>query len=228
MRLDRFDIINEEFRAAAITLSQLDALLADGWRHFGQHFFRYNFGIYEDRIERVIPLRIRLGGLALSKSQRRTLRRNAGLDVSFSPPSINPELHELFARHKLRFRSGIPDNIYDFIPRGDSPTHLYQINVLDAGRLVAASFFDVGETSVSSIYGIFDPDESTRGLGIFTMLKEIEFARDNGKTLYYHGYAYEGESYYDYKKRFNALEAFDWRGEWHAFSEEPKNLAGTE
>jgi len=80
--------------------------------------------------------------------------------------------------------------------------------------LLAASFFDFGRTSVSSIYGIFDPDERTRSLGIFTMLKEIEFARETGRPLYYHGYAYEGESYYDYKKRFGAIEVFDWNGNW--------------
>lgn len=221
MRLDRFEIINEEFRADAVTPLQLDALLADGWRHFGQHFFRYNFGIYEDRIERVIPLRIRLDQLTISKSQRRTLRRNADLEVRLGPTTIDAELHDLFARHKQRFRSGVPENIYDFVPRRDSPTDLRQITVLDEGRVVAVSFFDVGATSVSSIYGIFDPDESTRGLGIFTMLKEIEFARDNQKTLYYHGYAYEGESYYDYKKRFSGLEAFDWSGEWYSFSDKP-------
>ena len=217
MRLDRFDIINEEFTAMAVTPTQLDALLADGWRHFGTHFFRYNFGIYEDRIERVIPLRIRLNELTASKSQRRTLRRNADLEVRFGRPVIDAEIHELFARHKLRFASGVPDNIYDFLSRDTSPTEVQQISVLDAGRVVAASFLDVGETAVSSIYGIFEPQESTRGLGIFTMLKEIEFARDKGKTLYYHGYAYEGESYYDYKKRFNSLEAYDWHGRWYPF-----------
>ena len=221
MRLDRFEIINEEFRAASITPAQLDMLLADGWRHFGQHFFRYNFGIYEGRIERVIPLRICLDRLANSKSQRRTLRRNADLEVRFGPPAIDAEVHDLFARHKQRFRTGVPDDIFDFIPRGGSPTEIYQFTVLTAGRIVAASFFDVGETSISSIYGIFDPSESTRGLGIFTMLKEIEFARHRGKSLYYHGYAYEGESYYDYKKRFSGLEAFDWSGGWHPFTDKP-------
>jgi len=89
----------------------------------------------------------------------------------------------------------------------------YEVN----GELLAASFFDVGECSVSSIYGIFEPTETARGLGILTMLKEIEFALGQGKELYYHGYAYEGESFYDYKKRFSALEEFDWEGNWVHF-----------
>ena len=209
-------LINEEFYAESVTQAQLDMHLADGWRHFGTHFFRYNLGIYEDQIRRVIPLRIRLADLELSKSQRRVLRRNADLDVKIRPIDITDETRDLFDRHKRRFKSGVPDSIYDFLSFDASrePTKGFEVGVREGGKLVAASFFDEGKTSVSSIYGIFDPEETARSLGIFTMLKEIEYARSSGKTLYYHGYAYEGESYYDYKKRFSALEQFDWDGNW--------------
>ena len=215
MILDRLEIINEEFYATLVEPSMLDHLLSDGWRHFGTHFFRYSFGMYENEIRRVLPLRIRVNDLRLSKSQRRVLSRNANLHTGIGPVDVTPEINELFDRHKSRFKSGIPDSIYDFIACGkDAPTDCRSVVVRDEDRLVAASFFDVGTSSVSSIYGIFDPDEHTRSLGIFTMLKEIEFARDNANPLYYHGYAYEGESFYDYKKRFGALEIYDWNGNW--------------
>jgi arginine-tRNA-protein transferase len=211
--------INEEFYAESVTPTQLDMLLADGWRHFGTHFFRYNLGIYEDEIRRVIPLRIRLADLELSKSQRRVLRRNADLDIKIQPIGITDETEDLFDRHKRRFKSGVPHSIYDFLSfdPANEPTKGLEVSVRDSGKLVAASFFDEGKTSVSSIYGIFDPDETARSLGIFTMLKEIEYSGASGKTLYYHGYAYEGESFYDYKKRFSALEQFDWDGNWEGF-----------
>src|SRR2546423_1129207 len=177
-------------------------LLADGWRHFGMHFFRYNLGIYEQEIRRVIPLRIRLADMRFSKSQRRVLRRNKDLDVKIQPITITDEIHGLFERHKQRFKSGMPDSIYDFLSpdAAAAPTDGFEVNVCKDGMLLAASFFDVGKTSISSIYGIFDPAETARSLGIFTMLKEIEYAIADNKILYYHGYAYEGESYYDYKK----------------------------
>ncbi|MEP6788798.1 MAG: arginine-tRNA-protein transferase [Acidobacteriota bacterium] len=215
-----FRLINEEFYAESVTPAQLDLVLADGWRHFGTHFFRYNLGVHQGEIRRVIPLRIRLADLILSKSQRRVLRRNSDLDVKVQPTDITDETRDLFERHKRRFKSGVPDSIFDFVSTdaANGPTEGLEVSVRDGGRLVAASFFDAGATSVSSIYGIFDPDETSRGLGIFTMLKEIEYAKENGKTFYYHGYAYEGESFYDYKKRFSALEAFDWKGKWSPFS----------
>jgi arginine-tRNA-protein transferase len=64
---------------------------------------------------------------------------------------------------------------------------------------------------------MFDPAAAVRGLGIFTLLKEIEFAINNGKVFFHLGYTYEGESFYDYKKRFRALERFDWSGGWEPF-----------
>ena len=216
MILDRPEIINEEFHAESVEPAMLDILLAEAWRHFGKHFFRYNFGIYEGEIRRVIPLRIRANDLELSKSQRRVLRRNADLQVETGPIKITAETHDLFELHKHRFKTGVPDSLYDFLSRdaANVPTTGFEISVRRDDRLLAASFFETGNTSISSIYAIFDPTETTRSLGIFTMLKELEFARINHKPFYYHGYAYDGKSYYDYKKRFKAVEAFDWNGNW--------------
>ena len=177
-------LINEEFYAESVTPAQLDMLLADGWRHFGTHFFRYNLGVYEDEIRRVLPLRIRLVDVKLSKSQRRVLKKNSDLDVSIQPINITSETHDLFERHKQRFKSGVPSSIYDFLSMDAGPTKGLEVSVRCEGKLRAVSFFDVGNTSVSSIYGIFEPTETSRSLGIFTILKEIEYAVENGKEFY--------------------------------------------
>ena len=205
--------INEEFNADLITPQQLDALLAEGWRHFGTNFFRYSLGIYESDIRRVIPLRVRLANFSLSKSQRRVLRQNYDVSTDVSPIDITQESTDLFERHKRRFKTGIPDSIYDFLA-ARMPCDALQMTVRHDGQLIAASYFDVGNRSVSAIYGMFDPDFSSRSLGIFTMLKEIEFANGIAKELYYQGYSYEGESFYDYKKRFRGTECYDWNGNW--------------
>ena len=208
--------INEEFDAAQVSPEQLDALLASGWRHFGTHFFRYNLAFYQFDIRRVIPLRIRLADFAFSKSQRRVLRRNQDLETIVRPIEITTNSEFLFHRHKQRFNHGVPDSIYDFLSREPAvaPTEANEVAVFHGGRLVAVSYFDVGASAVSGIYAMFEPTLNSRSLGIFTLLKEIEFAIGSGKRFYYLGYAYEGESFYDYKKRFRATEVFDWKGEW--------------
>lgn len=216
MLFDRFEIINEEFYAGRVPAEDYDELLAQAWRHFGTHFFRYNYGIYSGEVRHVWPLRIRVADFTLSKSQRRVLARNSDLDVSIRPTRITGEIDELFHRHKERFESGTPNSIYDFVsPRpADVPVPGMSVIVRERERLIAASFFDAGRTAISSIYGIFDPQIRSRSLGILTMLVELQFARDNDIELYYHGYAYEGESFYDYKKRFTGLERYDWQGDW--------------
>lgn len=214
-----FHYINEEFHAEKLHPPQADAVWAEGWRHFGTHLFRYNLGMYEAGIRRVMPLRIRLADFKLSKSQRRILRKNEDLLTITRPVQITSEIEALFDRHKRRFKHGVPDSIYDFLSRdaANIPCEAKEICVYDGESLIAASFFAVGESAISAIYGMFIPEETTRSLGIFTMLKEIEFALENGKQFYYQGYCYEGESFYDYKKRFRGTEAFDWHHDWVAY-----------
>jgi arginine-tRNA-protein transferase len=213
--------INEEFYAESASAAQIDKLLENGWRHFGTHFFRYSLGIYGLDVRRVIPLRIRLSDFSLSRSQRRILSKNADLRIVINPIDITSEAKTLFDRHKTRFDHGIPNSIYDFLSLEPAtvPCEAMEMSIFAGDELLAASYFDVGERSLSGIYAMFEPAQSSRGLGIFTMLKEIEYGMTLGKEFYYQGYCYEGESFYDYKKRFSATEAFDWLGNWGVFRE---------
>jgi len=208
--------INEVFETPHVSSDELDLLLADGWRHFGTYFFRYSLGLYESDIRLVIPLRIRLSNFQLSKSQRRVLNRNGDVSIAIRPIEITDESIALFDLHKQRFTFGVPDSIFDFLSDEPAsvPNEALQLTVRLHDRLVAVSYFDVAADSISAIYGMFDPEFPTRSLGIFTMLKEIEYAITQGKSFYYQGYSYEGRSFYDYKKRFRGTEAFDWRGNW--------------
>lgn len=116
-------------------------------------------------------------------------------------------------------KHSVPDSIYDFLSLAPAevPCGALEVCVYQKETLLAASFFDVGAAAVSAIYAMFDPEEFSRSLGIFTMLLTIGYALENDKIFYYPGYAYEGNSFYDYKKRFSALEVFDWNDDWKKF-----------
>lgn len=213
---DQMEFINEQFFSPKVDPALTDLLLARGWRHFGEHFFRYNLGIVEGEIRRVFALRIDLARFRFTKSHRRILRRNTDLGVEIRPASVTPETETLFERHKTRFRTGSPTSVFDFVSGEPAtvPSETFECAVFYRERLAAVSFFDVGNVSVSSIYGMFDPEMASRSLGILTMLCEIGYAIGTRKRFYYHGYVYEGPSFYDYKKRFPALESYDWNGGW--------------
>ncbi|HMM81425.1 MAG TPA: hypothetical protein PKC65_15515 [Pyrinomonadaceae bacterium] len=215
-RASEIIFINESFYSDSISRSKMDILLARAWRHFGNYFYRYSLSLYEEDVRRVLPLRIRLKNFSFSKSQRRTMRRNADLRCVVRPIQITEESNELFQRHRVRFTHAIPDSIYCFLSAepATEPTSASEVAVYDGDRLVAISYFDEGIKATSGIYAAFDPEIVDRRLGIFTMLKEIEYSIGTGRSFYYPGFAYEGESFYDYKKRFRALEVFDWQGHW--------------
>lgn len=213
--------INEAFVAEQVSGDKMDMLWAHGWRHFGTQFFRYNLGFLDLDIRFVIPLRIRLSDFSFSKSQRRVLRRNADLAVVIRPVEIDAKVEQLFDRHKQRFDHSVPDSIFDFLSTdpASSPCEAKEIRVTLGDNLLAASYFGISDHAASGTYAMFEPSIAHRSLGIFTMLKEIEYAIESGKEFYYQGYCYEGESFYDYKKRFRGTEAFDWSSEWRAFRE---------
>jgi arginine-tRNA-protein transferase len=195
---------------------EMDALWAEGWRHFGPLFFRYRRGSYGGSRCTVMPLRLDLARFAPSRSQRRVAAKNRDAVVSVRPTVVTAEMREMFGRHKARFREQAPDSLDDFLSfaPASAPCPNVSICVHLSGRLAAVSFLDLGARSTSAVYAMFDPAESRRSLGIFTMLEAIRHSRERGCSHYYPGYACLEPSVYDYKKKFAGLEHYDWRGAW--------------
>ena len=80
-----------------------------------------------------------------------------------------------------------------------------------------SAILDIGATATSAVYAAFEPAESKRSLGIFTMLCAIEHSRSLGARYYYRGYAYREPSLYDYKKNFAGLAYLDWNSGWKPY-----------
>jgi arginine-tRNA-protein transferase len=195
---------------------EMDALWAEGWRHFGVLFFRYRRSRYGAHRCTVLPLRVDLESYSPSRSQKRVLAKNRDAEVSVGETFLDREKQALFERHKRRFSEAVPDSLYDFLSHAPAsvPCRNVEICVRLGGRLVAASFLDVGASATSAVYAMFEPEESRRSLGIFTMLVAIRHSLALGCRYYYPGYACREPSIYDYKKNFRGVECFDWRGRW--------------
>lgn len=214
-------IIFEDFDRQRVSPAELDRLLEDGWRHAGTHFYRYNFAFHEGMLTEVIPLRIPLDRFKRSKSQRRNWKQNqeAAFRVEIGPTRLDEAKEVLFHQHKQKFADNVPELLTDFL--SVTPDHVpcegREVAIYDGDRLIGVSFFDVGEEAISTIYGMYDLDYGRCGLGIYTMLLEMEEAKALGKRYYYHGYCYRCASFYDYKKTFHAVEAYDWNGQWRTW-----------
>ncbi|MCC6460132.1 MAG: hypothetical protein IT260_06660 [Saprospiraceae bacterium] len=212
------DIVDESIEMLPMEPAQFDSFLYQGWRLLGYSVIRHNFAICRGRICRTIPLRIRLDApLNFSKSQRQLLRRNSDLKYRCAPIQLTPEKEQLFLKHTERFRDRQPLSVYSFLnPHSyEIPVSGMEFSIYEQGKLIACSYFHIGETAISATYCFFDPASDRRSLGTYTMLLELQLAQQFGKQYYYHGYCYDVPSQFDYKLNFNNIEVMDWKtGAW--------------
>ncbi len=200
-----------------VSALELDILLADGWRHFGTFFFRDMMSWNNHQLSQIIPLRINLNKFGLSKSQRKIIRKNQQTRVVFREAFIDEHKKQLFHKHCARFTHNVPNSIYDFLSLNPAsvPCQTLECCLYDEqDHLYAVSFLDIGKTSTSSVYAMFDPDYARLSPGLHTLLAEIIFSIENKKSYLYTGYAFQEASHYDYKKKFKGTEFYDWKGNW--------------
>ncbi len=212
--MDPPSLLNEAafLRQASPTI--MDAAWSQGWRHFGEHFFRYSHSPAEDGSWlHILPLRLNIANFQPTPRLRRILRRNADLTLEIGPARVDDAREALFQRHRQRFHTNIPDSLRQFLPSPDPaslPCECREIRLLEHGQLLALSYLDLGQDACSSVYALFEPAAAHRSLGFCTLLHEIEFARHTGRRFLYPGYATLEPSPYDYKKTLPALEAYSW------------------
>ncbi len=210
-------VLNQCFECHSVPPEMMDRLWEAGWRHFGESFFRYSLNVNDDGVQTITPLRVDLEKFTLSKSQRRVLTKNADLRCEFTPARLSDEARAMFQRHKLRFTENVPDDLDTFLSSDPAaiPCPCVECRVHLGDDLIALSYLDLGEGSTSAVYGMFEPAYSRRSLGIYTLLREIEFTQSRGCRYYYPGYATREPSAYDYKKQLRGLEMLDWEsGLW--------------
>jgi arginine-tRNA-protein transferase len=202
---------------ATLSPRQTDEFLARGWRHVSSYFYRNSCS----NCRRCLPIRVPVGMFEPSKSQRRVLKKNTETEFKMFEPAefvvkyIKKSL-SLYNRF-LRIRYHKPPCDLDgyFNEFFVSPTRLLVSALFINGRLTGNGFLDLGEISLSTIYFSFEPRFSSFSPGTFSIMKEIEWARERGLKYYYLGYCINEISAMRYKGLFRPAELLDFdTGEW--------------
>ncbi len=219
------NVIDERSEMVQLDPVGLDRILSEGWRLLGRRFVRHNFSTWDRKLCRTIPLRVRLAQFEPSKGQRQTLRRNADLRILSAPARFDSARERLFELHQVRFQEKQSTTLASFIHAESPnlyPTEGRELEVQLNNELIACSFFHLGQKAVSGTYCVFDPAHSRRSLGTLTMLLELLIAKEMGMDFYYHGYAHDIPSQFDYKLNVKGLEALNWEtGEWLPLNRTP-------
>lgn len=204
------------------TVADLNGHDAQIWANLlSRSGFRRSFGLCYipscPNCQACVSVRIRVQDFQMSKTMKKTLKRNQDLNLSVVPNVATAEQYDLFKAYLSARHHGGEMEKMDFEEYRamieDSPIKTDLIEFRFAGDLCAVMLVDTFDDGFSAVYSFFNPDLSKRSLGTFMILELIRLARENNKAYVYLGYLIRGLSNMAYKERFSALEYYR-NGEW--------------
>lgn len=196
----------------SITGVELDHFLNRAWYRLGQLIFTCHFLFFNESLYSPIWIRLPLQNYRLRKSLRKIKRQvENNFRVEIRTGQIDPFKEQLFQKYRQHFKGNLSPTLIESLQDNGS-INIYNtmnIEVFHGKKLIAFSFFDIGEKSLASIKGVYDPAYSRYSLGIYTMIREIEYGLDHNFEFYYPGYVVPGFDRFDYKLRIGTKEELE-------------------
>ena len=138
------------------------------------------------------------------------------LSIEIGDPVADDERLQLYDKHKrerdLVSGSGEPLDLKGY--EGflvDRCVRSFELRYRHEGKLVGVAVTDRGETSLSAVYCLWDPDYARLSLGNYSILKQVELARFWGMRDVYLGLYIGQNEHMRYKARFVPHERLDRR-----------------
>lgn len=179
----------------------LDILLSRGFYRMQQHVFTTSSISVDNQVVPVFWARIRLEGFSLPRRYRALVRRCSRFTLTLHEGAITPELEDLYAAYRDRMDFDAPPTIASFLIDERRvnffPTRMWLVH--DAGRLIAAGYFDEGADSAAGILNCYHPDYRAYSPGLWLYLESVRHAAAQGKQFFYPGYIALGYGKFDYK-----------------------------
>ncbi len=200
----------------------MDKLLNLGYFRSGKSMFHSPVTFIDGVANSTIRTRLTLENHQLGKSSRKLLaKNNRRFTHELVDLVLDEEVLDLYDIYKKECFKGDLNGMLSEWLEGSFEKEIFNTKIIkfyDAGTLVAASFVDLGLASMASIMGIYHPDYSKYSMGIYSMLVEVEYAKQKELTYYYPGYILSASPRFEYKKKVGNLEykSFDnvnWREE---------------
>lgn len=190
-----------------------DRFIRQGFRRSGELIYRPHCHDCAECIAVRVPVR----QFRSNRGQRRVQARNRDVTVIRREPVFSQEHFELYLRYQANRHTGggmddsNPQKYIYFLVNSQVDTAFYEMRTGD--RLLAVAVVDHLPDALSAIYTFFDPDERSRGLGVYAVLWEIEHARELNRDWLYLGYWIRENTKMAYKANYRPLEAYR-RGRW--------------
>lgn len=176
-----------------------------------------------------LSARIRVADFEPSRTQRRTMKRNAELRRNATSPWATEDQYALFRRYldSRHADGGMADmDVFEFAAMiEETPIRTRVVEYSrppgrgEEGRpLTAVCLTDILDDGLSMVYSFYDPDLLHLSLGTWVILDHIQIAREAGLPFVYLGYWVPGSRKMGYKAQFSALEIYK-GGRWQPIGE---------
>lgn len=202
-------------------------LMTEGFRRSGEQSYRP----YCPECSACQSIRVLANKFVPSKSQKRALKRNSRFIIKRST-ELKKSYYPLFENyintlHKdgsmypasfQQFESFLSCELTKqiFIETWEPAT---ADNGLSEDKLICVAVTDILNNALSAVYTFYDPEYKSNGLGVFSILTQLNYCQEISLTYLYLGYQIDGCQKMNYKDRYFPFERFI-NGEWHLTSKQ--------
>lgn len=192
------------------TLDQLNLLHLQGFRRSGKLVYRPQC----PQCRACQSSRVVNADFSLSKNQKKAIRRNQDLRISWVSAEFHEEHYALYERYiASRHQDGemypaSREQYNGFLIEGFGTHKILELRD-NANTLIACCVVDIFYDGLSAIYSYFDPNQGRRSLGRFIVLALINQGLKMGLPNTYLGYWIKESNKMNYKADYRPLEVYD-------------------
>ncbi|SPL70977.1 arginyltransferase [Acinetobacter stercoris] len=200
----RMVFLDPVHRIDVVTLSELSRL---GFRRSGDFVYRPECHL----CRQCLSCRVPVDSFQMNSTQKKAWKRNQDLEMKIISTKDATDIHyDLYEKYIISRHSDgdmFPPS-YDQFEKFliHSCTQSFFLELYKEDRLVSVSTCDILDDGVSAVYTFFDPDESKRSLGVYAILKQIEYVKSIGQDYVYLGYWVPHSDKMNYKSQYVPIE----------------------
>ena len=185
-----------------MTMQVYDYLIKSGFRRSGNQVYRP----YCENCSGCITTRVAVNEFQPDRSQRRNAKLNQDLRIEINDQGFKDCYAEMYAKYlEDRHEDTEAEGVEDFLTAHWCDTLF--VEFYDQDELIGVATIDKLDSGLSAVYTFFDPEKGgKRGLGVFALTWQINYAKEQGLEYVYPGYWIKDCRKMNYKTRYQPLE----------------------
>ncbi|MCF9033350.1 arginyltransferase [Acinetobacter nectaris] len=216
-RPSRMVFLDPKQRIDVLTLSDLSRT---GFRRSGDYIYRPEC----HSCRQCLSCRVPVEHFTMNSQQKKAWKRNKDLTMYITPiDQANEQHYKLYEKYiNIRHKDG------DMYPASKEQfekfllhtcTESFFLELWKDDQLISVSVCDALDDGLSAVYTFFEPEEHKRSLGVFAILKQIDYVKSLNLDYVYLGYWVPHSKKMNYKCQYAPFELFI-DGQWHTLNKQ--------